>query len=90
MARGALGLHRVPLRELVGSEDGADAVVEAAAELLELRALRLERRLEGIHLRRVVGLLRFEEFLVRGAGLLCSLDATVPAADGRGSFDSVW
>src|SRR5205085_7882090 len=63
MARFALGLDLLELRALVGREHADDALVFGVADLLHLRALRLERRLERVELRGVIRFLRRAEIL---------------------------
>ena len=88
-SRGALGLHRIPLRELVGGEHRSDLLIESGAELLHLLMLRLQRRLERVGLGRVTRLLRraqvaqvlmerLEECLVFGAEVLMQIADLLP------------
>src|SRR5216684_7328869 len=65
-----LRLELIELRLLFGREDGDELRLLLLAELLELRALRLHRGLQGVHLGGVVGLPGRTKLLARGAGLL--------------------
>src|SRR5204862_4788998 len=71
VARFALGLELLELRALVGREHSEDALVFGVADLLHLRALRVERRLERVELRGVIRLFRRAEIL---AGLAHGLE----------------
>src|SRR5205823_3751441 len=70
MAGGAIGLELLPLRVLIRRQHGRDLGLFGGADLLHLRALRIDGRLQRVHLGGVIRLLGREELLHRAVGLL--------------------